>query len=254
MNSRLLKHHYAKNKKSLSFGFLLLLALFGAIFWSPVNLALGNLFFDHSAKIYNLTLAQFFFKNSSVGIFTIPSLSTNYQLSRTYFIQGEFSKAIESANKELQLYPKNCRTYYIRGLTYAYINNLDKAIEDFETFNTMCVKDSWAGHNDLAWLYFRKGDLKKALLTVEATVFTGTNSLNPWIQNTYGTILMNVGRYEEAERAFRVALERASTMTADNWGDAYPGNDPAIYAQGLFSMRESIAQNLKILESLKKKK
>lgn len=204
----------------------------------------GNFFFGYSPYTYNVNVAQFFFKKAVSPTFSllgpIPSFA-NYQLSRTYFIQGNFNKAIEYANKELALYPENCRTYYIRGLTYGYMNKLDSAIEDFEAFNSICVKDSWAGHNDLAWLYFRKGDIPKMLSTVEPMV--KLYETNPWVQNSYGIALLNLGRYKEARGAFEKANIIANLMTEKEWGIAYPGNNPKIYGKGLEAMRSSILEN-----------
>lgn len=216
-----------------------------AIFLIPVtSAALGNLFFGKVPSLYNVTLAQFFFKQASNPLFGDAPQYTHYQLSRTYFIQGDFDNAIYYANKELDLYPENCRTHYIRGLTYGYMNDLDNAIEDFETFNTSCVKDSWAGHNDLAWFYFRKGDIAGMLRTMEKVV--SKNETNPWVQNAYGIALLNLGRYEEAVIAFKKALTVANTMTEKDWGVAYPGNSPRIYERGLLNMRKTLQENLKV--------
>ena len=71
---------------------------------------------------------------------------------------------------------------------------------------------------------------------------------NPWIQNTYGTALMNVGRLAEAKIAFEAAKLTADSMTEADWGVAYPGNDPSIYGKGLKAMQKSIDDNLQILK------
>lgn len=212
---------------------------------SPItNVRIGNLFFGKVPTMYNVNVAQFFFKRAASPFFGNTPPFTNYQLSRTYFIQGDFDNAIYYANKELDLYPENCRTHYIRGLTYGYMNDLDNAIEDFETFNTSCVKDSWAGHNDLAWFYFRKGDIEGMLRTMEKVV--SKNETNPWVQNAYGIALLNLGRYEEAVIAFKKALTVANAMTEKDWGVAYPGNSPRIYERGLLNMRKTLQENLKV--------
>lgn len=215
-----------------------------------VYLAVGNMLFGESVgpfTIYQPTLAEYFLLQSNeTG--SQPLKWANYQLARLAFVRGDYTRAIHYSNEELRLYPSNCRTHYIRGLVYGYMDKLDLAIDDFEIFNTSCVRDSWAGHNDLAWFYFRKGDLQKALAIVELVIYKDTNSLNPWLQNTYGTILLNLGRHDEARDALLKARYLADNLTEEEWGKSYPGNDPRIYGEGLNSMRKIIEKNLLLLE------
>lgn len=205
------------------------------------GVVLGQTFYDIDSAEYFLTQA-----NQKKE----PKIWTNYQLSRINFIRGDFPHAIYFANEELRLYPKNCRTHYIRGLTYGYMNKLDQAIADFEIFNA-CFPDTWAGHNDLAWFWFRKGDMKKVIEVIEHVINKDNNATSPWLQNTYGVALMNVGRYFEAETALHMAKYLASNMTEEGWGKSYPGNNPEIYGEGLTAMRQSINKNLLILKEKK---
>jgi tetratricopeptide (TPR) repeat protein len=126
------------------------------------------------------------------------------------------------------------------------MNELDKAIEDFITFNATCVKNSWAGHNDLAWFYFRKGDIKNMRSTIEpmATLYP----TNPWVHNTYGLALLNLKDYKGAHDAFEKAKVAASYMNEQHWGKSYPGNNPEIYSKGLESMRATIEANRLLAE------
>jgi tetratricopeptide (TPR) repeat protein len=126
------------------------------------------------------------------------------------------------------------------------MNELDNAIQDFETFNATCVKDSWAGHNDLAWFYFRKGDIKKMRSTIEKIV--DKNWVNPWVQNAYGIALLNDGEKRLAHEAFTRALTSANRMTEHDWGIAYPGNNPEIYGEGLAAMRDALQKNIELAE------
>jgi tetratricopeptide (TPR) repeat protein len=200
-------------------------------------------------SVYNIALAEKFFTMAKEEV--PEAIWVNYQLSRINFIKGDLQRAIYFADRELELYPDNCRTHYIRGLTYGYMEHLDEAITDFETFN-QCFPDTWAGHNDLAWFWFRKGDMDKVIKVIESTISVGTNAASPWLQNTYGVALMNTGSYLRAENALRMADYLAQNMTEEDWGKAYPGNDPKIYEQGLESMRRSIKSNLDILEKKRK--
>jgi tetratricopeptide (TPR) repeat protein len=227
---------------------LLVVALIGVLLLmliSPVtNQALGNLFFGKVPALYSVTLARFFFKQSAYPTIGKAAEYAHYQLSRSYFIRGDLADALGEAQKELEIYPDHARAYYILGLTYGYMNEEDKAIGAFSKF-IEANPDSWAARNDKAWLQFRIGDIDGALETINPVAH---DKDNPWVQNTYGTLLMNKKRYAEAKEAFLNAKRITDTMTESAWGNAYPGNDPRIYATGLSAMRKSIESNLKVIE------
>lgn len=204
----------------------------------------GNLFFGDVPQLYNITLAQFFFTRATSPILGKIPEGAHYQLSRTYFIKGNLQASVEYAKKELELYPKNIRTYYILGLTYGYMNREEEAIASFATFIKHNPK-SWAARNDKAWLEFRVGDIDAALATVGPV---SHDTSNAWVQNTYGTLLLNKKRYLEARSAFQSAQKVVNSMTEESWGMAYPGNDPRIYKTGLAATRKSIEVNLKLVE------
>lgn len=223
----------------LVYSSLVLYLLFSSYFHQVV----GNLFFGKVPALYNVTIAQFFFEQSAYPFFGKPKPFAHYQLARTNFIQGNLATALEEEEKELALYPKNKRTYYMLGLTYGYMNDEKKAIEAFGKFIAW-KPNSWAARNDKAWLQFRIGDIDGALATIEPVAHLKDN---PWVQNTYGTLLINKKRYAEAELAFLLAKQTADTMTEAQWGEVYPGNDPRIYGAGLSAMRQSIDNNLQLL-------
>lgn len=107
-----------------------------------------------------------------------------------------------------------------------------------------CRQNEWAGYNDLAWLYFQLGDYEKTLSVSESGLQNSSD--NAWLLNMHGLALHNLGRSEEAKEYFDRAKKRVDTLTPEDWGRAYPGNDPAIYAEGLARMREAIEHNLSL--------
>jgi tetratricopeptide (TPR) repeat protein len=237
-------HSKIPQKYLKNIGIVLSLGVCGILLLSPFSLqAMGNVFFGKVPALYNVTLAQFFFRQSSSPLFGKAAPYAHYQLSRTYFIQGNLMEAVDEAEKELMLYPDHVRTYYILGLTYGYLNQEKKAIEMFSKF-IEANSISWAARNDQAWLQFRIGDIDGALATIEPIAYD-TN--NPWVQNTYGTLLMNKKKYAQAKTAFLNAKKIVDTMTEESWGRAYPGNDPRIYRIGLNAMKLSIESNLNLL-------
>ncbi len=225
--------------------FLGTLIFIGMLLSSSAQLQLGNVFFGKVPKLYNITLAHFFFKHASYPLFGRAEPYAHYQLSRTYFIQGKLNISISEAEKELEEYPENIRTHYILGLTYGYLNQEVLAIEHFSKF-IEANPTSWAARNDKAWLEFRIGKIDDALKTVEPIAH---DIKNPWVQNTYGTLLMNKGRYAEAKEAYLHAKRITDEMTEESWGKAYPGNDPRIYGVGFSAMKQSIANNLHLIEN-----
>lgn len=230
--------------KLLILSIISILFVIGILLLMPgVTFYFGNLFFGGNPNLYNVTLAQFFYSRAVHSPISEAPEFAHYQLSRTYFIQGFFNRAIEEANTEILLYPENKRTYYILGLTYGYMNREEEAIESFSEF-IKHYPSSWAAHNDKAWLQFQIGDIEGAITTLEPL----SGNLNPWIQNTWGTLLMNSGRTEEARDAFLRARDLISEMSEYEWGMAYPGNDPRIYGIGLSAMQQSIETNIAALE------
>lgn len=217
------------------------------VFSSSLHYWAGNVFFGKEPALYNVHKAQLLFKLAAYPLVGQAPEFAHYQLSRTYFIVGQFDLAIEEAKKELVLYPNNKRTYYILGLTYGYMNEEEKAIEAFSRF-TEAYPTSWAARNDKAWLQFRIGDIAGALETIEPV----SEIRNPWIQNTKGTLLLNLGKLDDAQKAFELAAEIVAAMSEEEWGVAYPGNDPRIYATGLSAMRTSIANNLTLIATQNK--
>lgn len=221
--------------------FISVLSLFPSLHYRA-----GNIFFGEKPALYNVQTAQLLFKLAAYPLLAQAPEFAHYQLSRTYFIVGQFDLAVEEAKKELELYPDNKRTYYILGLTYGYMNREEEAIVAFSSF-IEAYPTSWAARNDKAWLQFRIGDVNGALATIEPVA----ELRNPWIQNTKGTLLLNSGSLEEAEQSFKLASEIVKSMSEEEWGMAYPGNDPRIYATGLSAMRTSIAANLSLVAKQK---
>lgn len=209
-----------------------------------VHFKTGNIFFGSVPALYNVTLANFFFTHAAYPVIGTATPYAHHQLSRTHFIQGELETALAEAQKEIVVYPDHWNTYYIIGLTLGYMNREREAIEAFGKFLEH-KPQSWAARNDKAWLQFRIGDIDGALETIEPVVIVTSN---PWVQNTYGTLLLNKNRYAEAREAFENAQRVADAMTEEEWGQSYPGNDPRIYGTGLRAMRASIASNLELLE------
>ncbi len=208
-----------------------------------LHFALGNYYFGESGH-YDLVKAESYYKKA-LRLDSKLALA-NYQLSRVYFVSGDQQKALQYINYELEYYPEFKRSHYIRGLVYGYSGQLPLAVKDFKAFIDW-KPDSWAGHNDLAWVYFQQGDFNNAYLTAQEGLKYSPN--NPWLLNSIGISAKNLGNRDEAKQAFEQALSAAKGLTAEEWGRAYPGNDPDFYQKGYGNMRATIENNLKLLDN-----
>ena len=217
-----------------------------AMFFDPQSAELwfemGNYHFGGSKEFYDIEKAERAFKRAVLLDPAFPG--AHYQLARVYFIKGDFYSAITEINKEIALYPDFAKSYYMKGLIDGYSGNLGLAAKDFEEF-LKYKPDSWAAHNDLAWAYFRLGDYEKVKEVAANGLRYSPN--NPWLNNSLGIALMNLGEKEAAKVALLRAQQAAKQLTVEQCGSAYPGNDPRIYEQGLEAMRSSIRENLALL-------
>lgn len=224
------------------------LTLILTLFFVPrLSLSLGNVFFGGIDSLYHVRVAQVLFQLASYPpLFPHQPVSfAHYQLSRTYFIEGDYYSALDEAREELRVFPDHSNTYYIIGLTYGYLNRSYEAIDAFSSY-IEAHPSSWAGRNDKAWLQFRLGDIDGALATIEPVVHQFPYT--PWVQNTYCALLLNKGQLGEAEQACQNAEQSLKKMTGHDWGRAYPGNDPSIYNAGFEQMKKSVQENLNILD------
>ncbi len=238
-------HHYKRLTVWISLAAMLL--YFAQIFTPIAFYSLGNIFFGTVPTFYNVNVAQFFYTYAAYPVVGNPAPYAHHQLSRTYFIEGDLQTALTEADKELAQYPENRHTYYIKGLTLGYMHREHEAIKAFGQFIAY-KPESWAARNDKAWLHFRVGEMDEAMATILPAVQSTKN--NPWLLNTFGVLLMNEGALVEARNAFAHGLAAANSMTAKEWGIAYPGNAPQVYETGLTAMKKTFQNNLNEVEDL----
>jgi len=204
--------------------------------------AVGNSCFG--GTFYNIRCAEFFFDRAYERDKKLAGL--NYQLSRVYFLRGDFYMARRAINEEIRLYPDYFRSYYIRGLVNGYAKDFPGAVSDFKEF-LKYKEESWAGHNDLSWIYFQMGDFKNAESIARAGLIH--SPYNPWLLNSLGIALINEKKYTDAVTVLSEGLVRLKALTPAQWGKAYPGNDPAIYKEGFTHVIEVVEANLSLAKS-----
>ena len=236
-----------KTKKAhsiLIYGTIIAIVLGAVFFFAPKLLfSAGNYYFGGGA--YDIQQAERYFH---AALILNPMLEgPHYQLARIHFIRSDFSRAEVEINKELELHPDFRRSYYVRGLVYGYSGRLEESEADFKTFLEW-KPESWAGHNDLAWIYFQEGKYEEARDAARAGLKIAPD--NPWLLNSLGVALLNTDDKRGAKKAFTKALSLLDSMAEADWGAAYPGNNPNIYDEGFLKMKESIQENLELLDTV----
>lgn len=206
---------------------------------------MGNFYFGGGGK-YDLERAEKYFKKTislDAGL-----QGAHYQLGRVYFIGGDFYNAIKNIKKEIELYPDFAKSYYMKGLIegFRFSGNLGVAAESFKKYIELNPV-TWAGWNDLSWIYFKSGDYKSAAEAAENGLEIAED--NVWLLNSLGVSLLNLGKKKQAKEALAKAFNISGNMRPEDWGKAYPGNNPNIYAEGLRQMREAIEYNLELAGS-----
>lgn len=208
---------------------------------AALRFEIGNYYFGGGT--YDIRRAKKYYDEAYLVNPTLAGL--NYQLARVYFIWGDFYTARVHINKELELYPDYKRSYYVRGLINGYSGYYSDAEKDFKEFLDW-KPESWAGYNDLAWIYFAQGKYKEARDAALSGLLY--NETSPWLNNSLGVSLLNLGQKEEAKVYLEKSLASFERIGPAGWGNAYPGNDPVIYGEGFASVIASIKKNISLAE------
>lgn len=212
---------------------------------------LGQYYFNHDSDPggpYDLALARTHFQKAVADDPRVDPLAW-YQLGRVEFIEGNFDAALADFDKQIEYFGDGIpNVYYMIGLTYGYKarqsgeeSDWQGAEEAFSTFITYAPQAPW-GRVDLAWVYFAQGKFEAMLPVLEEGITFRPE--NPWLRNMYGLALLNTGNKQQAHEEFLRARDLASVLTPEEWGKAYPGNNPEIWGQGLDEFRGIIEKNI----------
>lgn len=217
------------------------------------NFDIGQYYFNHDddpAGPYDIVKAQQYYLKE-IALDPKGNNLVWYQSGRIDFINGDFETALEKFDKQIEYFGDTVHNvYYMIGLTYGYkarISDLQedwKAGEDaFITFIDYSPQAPWS-RVDLAWIYFSQGKYEEMLPVLEEGLVYRPD--NPWLLNMYGLALLNTGDKNAAKEMFMNAKKQADLLTTDEWGRAYPGNDPLAWEQGLAEFRHIIEKNLQV--------
>jgi tetratricopeptide (TPR) repeat protein len=175
-----------------------------------------------------------------------------YQLGRIDFLEGKFDTALFKFEKQVEYFGDTVPSvHYMLGLTYGYRarqtndeQDWNNSAEEFKKFIVIKPESPWA-RTDLSWIYFSQGKYTEMLPVLEAGLEYHPD--HAWLLNMYGLALLNTGNKVAAKDIFTKALENAKKLTVQEWGLAYPGNNPALWQEGLSSFIEAIETNLELV-------
>jgi tetratricopeptide (TPR) repeat protein len=219
----------------------------------PVDLvALGDSYFG-GEKDYNTYCARFAYERAT-HIDPKGSFRAWYQLGRIDFIQGNLDAALFRLNKQVEYFGNTLpNVHYMLGLTYGYRARQNSNSEDwqyaeaaFRNYLELDPISPWA-RTDLGWVLFAQGKYEEMKPVLEEGLKKYPQ--HAWLLNMYGLALLNTGKTEEAADYFRRADTLATALTPEEWGKAYPGNDPALWPRGLKEMQDSIRENILLAET-----
>lgn len=177
-----------------------------------------------------------------------------YQLGRIDFIEGRFDAAIYKFNHVINNLDAGLDSaYYMLGLAHGYKAKFtgiaaewERSARAFETFLERRPESPW-GRTDLAWVYFAEGRYEKMLPVLEEGLAYEPD--NPWLLNMHGLALLNLDRPEEALASLEKAEALVDGLSTQDWGRAYPGNDPGTWHIGLASFQEAVAKNRELAQA-----
>lgn len=215
---------------------------------ATLALEIGNYYFNVGGSgVYDLRRAERYFYRALEIDPNVPDAW--HQLSRIDFLRGDFWSALQKINKQIEIHGDSfMASFYIRGLILGFMGNFDEAEDNFKKILSW-DPGNWAIANDLAWIYFQKGDYKK---TEEMARYgLERNSENVWLLTSLGVALLNQQKREEALTALMKARENVEHLTESDWSKAYPGNDPRLAGKGLENMKRTIEENIRLASSPK---
>ncbi len=202
----------------------------------------GNTNFSgQNPRQYDLKRAEMWFEEA---LRLDPTLrGVHHQLARVSFLKGDFTKAMERINTEINLPsgPISPSSYYIRGLIEGYMGNYANSANDYEKY-LESDPNNWAALNDLAWVLLKGQKFEEAAdVTARGLKYSPDN---PWLLNSSATAFFELGRYDEALAQATKAQSAVAGLSEKQWLTAYPGNDPRVARTGIATFQKAVGDNI----------
>jgi len=167
----------------------------------------------------------------------------HHQLGRVYFSRSELKKALDEFNQEIALHKDSVNAFYMRGLTYVFLEYLELGEKDFRTFLD-AKPNSEAGNNDFAQILFVQGKFQEA-----KKVLTHILSFYPesfLAKQGLGAVYLELGEFTKAKQYIQNTLDTVLAMDVSTFMKYYPSLNPKNAEDGIATIREGIRYNLTI--------
>jgi Tfp pilus assembly protein PilF len=128
---------------------------------------------------------------------------THFNLGVQFYEQRNYSKAIQSYQKVIQLDPSYVEAYNNLGITYQELGDLDKAFEAYQ--KSVEINPHYEkGYNNLGILYYLQGRNEEAIESFEKALAINSNSTESHIN--LGVLFKKQGQLEKAIGSYQNAL------------------------------------------------
>lgn len=197
--------------------------------FAQINLAIANSIAQNEelsdeerqtiANLIQQSIAQ-----AKVVVSLNPTKAAHWNLLRSIYgsiinvAQGADAWTIASGREAIKRDPRNPQLYLILGGVYYNAENWEQAVRQFE--QAVTLKPDWANaHYNLAWAYYRTGNLVSATQEMQNVLQLLDNS-----SADYKTAQEN---YEAFKQELDEAQKNAQTENPDATTDVNSANDPA---------------------------
>ena len=195
---------------------------------------------------YDIDAAEYYFREAEHLDPDTPYLY--HQLARVAFIRGDLDMALALIDIQIEKAGDSApNSYYIKGLIEGYKGLYADAVRDYYHYVSLRKTPSWAAYNDLAWVLLKAERTEEARRELEKSLAYFPD--NPWLLNSYGVALFEVGQDTQALEALRHAAIYAPRVSKSEWLAAYPGNSPRSAEQGLQTLTDSIEANIHMVQA-----
>ncbi len=178
-----------------------------------------------------------------------PGLAWTYRmLTRDYLILKDSLKAIETADKMLEVIPDDDKSYINKGELLWKLGRLDEAEREYQKAIKL-FPDLWEVYYEYSeFLADGKRDYKRALEISDKAV--QLDSLQPLLLTDHSRLLQLGGRTDEAikvaQRAIELAPNNANTYRNYGW---IVGNGQQRYDEAIEYMKKALALNPRDLDT-----
>ncbi len=94
-----------------------------------------------------------------------------------FYSKNRFQKAMDALNQAIKKDPTNPEAFYWRGRTLTKLGRQGPAIQSFKQAITL-RSDYWQAHDNLGWLFMRRGDYNASLVHLNKSIIYKPN--NGW--------------------------------------------------------------------------